>query len=81
MKAVVILLRILLIILFVGSCAWAYKEPGFEPVLAALGAFATLIGDWLSAQSNDHTGKVTMNLHAGNNSKNQQAGRDIINKY
>jgi hypothetical protein len=70
------LLLLILIVAFIASCVWAYKEPSYEPFLALFGSLAALIGYGVDSY------KKSKDLHkqtqiSGKDSKNYQAGGDI----
>lgn len=69
-------LRILLGITFVISCAWLYKEPGFEPILAVISAISTFLGDM---RDNNELSKLSFAQSSGRDSIVQEAGGNAQN--
>ncbi|MDZ7862433.1 hypothetical protein [Acidovorax sp.] len=70
-----IYLKILAALSFVGAVAWMVKDPGFEPVLAILGASATFIGLMLTDRKK--TLEPTQNQTVSAGSLGIQAGGDV----
>ncbi|RZK30557.1 MAG: hypothetical protein EOO61_19125 [Hymenobacter sp.] len=72
-----LILRILLIISFVVSCIWLYKEPGYEPMLAVLGALGIFLED---SRNNNELPPMSFVQRADKNSIAQQAGKNLKNE-
>ncbi|RZK39392.1 MAG: hypothetical protein EOO61_07215 [Hymenobacter sp.] len=68
-------LRLLLILILLGSCAWWLKEGGFEPALAAGGALVTLLED---SRTHESSGPTIVKLRqSGKNSTMYQSNGNM----
>ena len=74
MKYIPPILFILNCICFVLACIWWVVDGGFEPIIASITLFVTLMGQLIVKKNKS---KIRMQQNSGKGSVNYQSGRDI----
>lgn len=70
-----VIVKILLGLAFLGSCAWLFASPGYEPAIAVITALVAFIGAWLTDKKREQSGE--QNQIVEKNSIGIQAGGNV----
>lgn len=70
-----VIVKILLGLAFLGSCAWLFTAPGYEPSVAMVTALGAFIAAWLTDKKREKSGK--QNQAVEKNSIGIQAGGNV----
>ena len=69
------IIRILALTTLLGSIAWCWADPSYEPAIAIVTSLSTLVGLWLANKKSPEEPKQTQSL--GNNSVGIQTQGDV----